>query len=172
MCKASHPFFMHLVNHKFVKLFAMEIVEYSSAHAPAFRRLNQEWIEKYFVMEEPDYISLNDPEEYILKPGGHIFFAVENEEVLGTVALIKEHDGFELAKMAVTPVAQGRGIGKLLGEAAIAKARELGARHLMLISNRKLIPAITLYEKLGFKEVPLDKDNPYLRGDIKMLITF
>ena len=149
---------------------ALQIVEYVPSYAPDFRRLNQEWIEKYFVMEEPDFISLNNPEEYIIKPGGHIFFAVENGEVLGTVALIKEHNGFELAKMAVTPSAQGRGLGRLLGEAAIAKARELGAGYVVLISNRKLTPAITLYEKLGFKEVAIDQNNPYLRGDIKMLI--
>lgn len=148
----------------------IQIIEYSSSLAPAFKRLNQEWIEKYFVMEEPDFVSLNNPEEYIIKPGGHIFFAMENGEVLGTVALIKDHDGFELAKMAVAPVAQGRGIGRLLGETAIAKARELGAGYVLLISNRKLTPAITLYEKLGFKEIPLDAENPYLRGNIKMLI--
>lgn len=151
---------------------SVKIIDYSSSLAPAFRSLNQAWIEKYFVMEEPDFISLNNPEEYIIKPGGHILFAVENSEVLGTVALIKEEGGFELAKMAVIPSAQGRGIGGLLGEAAIAKAKEEGANYVMLISNRSLAPAMALYKRLGFKEVPLDPDNPYLRGNIKMLITF
>jgi GNAT superfamily N-acetyltransferase len=150
----------------------MQIVEYYPQYAPDFKRLNQEWIEKYFVMEEPDFISLYNPEEYIIKPGGHIFFAVEDGEVLGTVALIKEEGGFELAKMAVTPSAQGRGIGRLLGEAALNKAREEGAHHVMLVSNRGLAPAMALYQKLGFKEVPLDADNLYLRGNIKMVITF
>jgi GNAT superfamily N-acetyltransferase len=149
----------------------MEIKEYNPAFASAFRRLNQEWIEKYFVMEEPDFISLNNPEEYIINPGGHILFAVENGEVLGTVALIKEERGFELAKMAVTPSAQGRGIGMVLGEAALDKAREESAEYVMLISNRGLAPAMALYQRLGFKEVPLDSDNPYARGDIKMLLT-
>jgi ribosomal protein S18 acetylase RimI-like enzyme len=150
----------------------MEIVNYNPGLASSFKSLNQAWIEKYFVMEEPDFVSLDNPEEYILEPGGHILFAIENGEVLGTVALIKEHGGFELAKMAVTPSAQGRGIGWQLGVAAIAKAREEGAEYVMLISNRGLTPAMSLYQKLGFKEVPIDPHNPYIRGDIKMLITF
>jgi ribosomal protein S18 acetylase RimI-like enzyme len=51
-------------------------------------------------------------------------------------------------------------------EASIEKARQLGAHTVILYSNTRLAPAITLYRKLGFYEVPLD--GPYKRSDIKM----
>jgi ribosomal protein S18 acetylase RimI-like enzyme len=42
----------------------------------------------------------------------------------------------------------------------------MGALSILLYSSTKLIPAIALYRKLGFVEVPLD--GPYKRSDIKM----
>jgi N-acetylglutamate synthase-like GNAT family acetyltransferase len=61
-------------------------------------------------MEASDYKMLDHPEEYIINKGGHIVFALLNE-VVGTCALIKTSDEpliFELAKMAVSPKAQGK----------------------------------------------------------------
>ena len=61
---------------------------------------------------------------------------------------------------------QGKKIGQALAEAAIAKARHYHAHKIILYSNTKLQPAIALYRKLGFYEVPVD--GPYKRSDIKM----
>lgn len=146
----------------------VRILDYTPAHASHFRALNQAWIERYFEMEELDYKSLGDPDGYIIAKGGHILMAEYNGEIVGTCALLKmENDTFELAKMAVTDKAQGLKIGKRLGLAAIEKARELGARQLMLLSNRKLETALHLYRRLGFVEVP-DENTDYKRADIKM----
>jgi GNAT superfamily N-acetyltransferase len=71
--------------------------------------------------------------------------------------------------MAVTPVAQGHGIGALLGRAAIERARQLGARWIELLSNTSLAPALHLYRKLGFVEVPLGASD-YRRADIRMVL--
>ena len=80
------------------------ILDYEPAHQPAFRDLNHEWISQYFAIEPIDNEMLDDPEGYILAPGGHIFMASYGGELVGTCALIKEHDGvYELAKMAVSP---------------------------------------------------------------------
>ncbi|WP_297567269.1 hypothetical protein [uncultured Faecalibaculum sp.] len=46
-------------------------------------------------------------------------------------------------------------------------ALEHGARRLLIYSNRKLKPALHIYEKYGFKEIPTD-GAPYNRADIAL----
>ena len=151
---------------------AYQIVPYSAQYRNAFRNLNHEWITKYFELEEADNKMLDDPEGYILAKGGFIFMALVNEEPVGTAALIKNADGsYELAKMAVTDKAKGLKIGYAIGKQAIEKARALNAPRIELLSNRILSPAINLYKKLGFTEVPVPA-NYYKRADIKMEIEF
>ncbi|WP_315817538.1 GNAT family N-acetyltransferase [Paraflavitalea speifideaquila] len=148
----------------------LKIVPYEPIHRDAFRQLNQAWINRYFRLEEADNRALNDPEGYILNKGGFIFMALWEGEVVGACALIKVNQRvFELAKMAVTDKVQGKGIGYALGKACIDKARELGIKKVELLSNTLLKPAIHLYTKLGFKEVPLPATD-YERADIKMEI--
>ena len=150
----------------------VQIIPYTDAHEDAFRRLNVAWISTYFVMEASDYAALDHPSKKIIEPGGSIFMAQWRGEIVGTCALIKLTDDiYELAKMAVTPAAQGKHIGWLLGQAVIAKARELGAKTLWLESNTLLEPAIRLYQKLGFQKI---KGNPsaYQRSNIQMELTF
>jgi GNAT superfamily N-acetyltransferase len=74
---------------------------------------------------------------------------------------------FELAKMAVSPKVQGKRIGLTLGEAIIEKAISLGAVRIYLESNTLLVPAISLYKRLGFKEV-FGRPSQYERVDIQM----
>jgi len=146
----------------------VEIIDYQPHFHDDFKRLNYEWIEKYFTVEEADRQSLEYPDKKILKPGGHIFLARYQGEIVGTCAMIKMKDGgFELAKMAVTEKAQGKSIGWLLGQAAIQKAKELGANRLYLESNTRLEPALRLYQKLGFQRV-VGKPSPYERSNIQM----
>lgn len=144
------------------------ILDYAHEFAGDFKRLNIEWIQKYFTVEEHDLEQLNDPEEYIISKGGYILLAQYNNEIVGVCALIKTNDtSFEMAKMAVSPDVQGLKIGTTLGIATLAKAKKEGANHVWLESNRILEPAIHLYKKLGFEEIPM-ADTPYARADIKM----
>ena len=134
-----------------------------------FERLNREWIERWFALEEEDRKVFEDPAGRIVEPGGQIFFVVDEEGVRGTCALIRQDaETLELAKMAVEPSARGRGYGDRLVEAAIAFAREAGALRLVLVSNTRLGPALALYRKHGFRDVPLDPANGYSRADIQM----
>ncbi|CAC9973213.1 bifunctional helix-turn-helix transcriptional regulator/GNAT family N-acetyltransferase [Flavobacterium panici] len=148
----------------------VKIVEYKPEYQEAFRALNVEWISTYFEMEEADYKALDNPEEYILNKGGKILVALYENEPVGVCALIKmnnpEYD-FEMAKMAVSPKAQGKNIGWLLGQAIVAKAKELGAKKIYLESNTILKPAINLYYKLGFEKV-FGLETPYKRCNIQM----
>lgn len=148
----------------------VEIVEYEAKYQSAFKSLNEEWISTYFEMEDADYKALDNPKEYILDKGGKIFVALYKNEPLGVCALLKlknsEYD-FELAKMAVSPKAQGKNIGFLLGNFAVNKAKELGAKKIYLESNTILKPAINLYHKLGFQKV-VGIPTPYKRSNIQM----
>ena len=148
----------------------IQIVEYKPHYQSAFRLPNAEWISTYFEMEEADYKALNKPEEYILNKGGKIFVALYNGQPLGVCALIKMDDPtyeFEMAKMAVSPKAQGKNMGWLLGQTVINAAKELGASKIYLESNTILKPAINLYYKLGFQKVA-GRHTPYKRCNIQM----
>jgi putative acetyltransferase len=144
------------------------IKEYEPAFAGAYKQLNLEWIEQYFVVEQHDREQLDNPDEYIISKGGYILFALYDKEVVGTCALIRTGEcEFEMAKMAVSPRFQGKKIGRLLGEAILEKSRSLGAERVWLESNRVLETAVNLYRKLGFREIPMG-DTLYARADIKM----
>lgn len=143
------------------------VVDYQPEHQPYFESLNRAWIEKYFWMEPIDFDVLQKPDEHIISHGGFILMAKESDGIVGTVALKFVKPGvFEFTKMAVDEKVQGKKIGQTLAEAAIAKCKAMGALSILLYSSTKLIPAIALYRKLGFVEVPLD--GPYKRSDIKM----
>lgn len=145
------------------------IIDFEDKYAPDFAKLNFEWLEKYFYIEAYDTELLKNPKKYILNDGGHILIAILKEQVVGTVALIKRGDQvFELSKMAVTEEHQGMGIGKMLIHACIKYAKENGCKRLFLDSSTTLSPAISLYTKYGFKEIPVPEDTPYERCNIRM----
>ena len=138
----------------------------------AFATLNIEWLEHWFVVEDYDREVLGNPEKYILAKGGHILFAVDQAgHALGTVALKHEGDGvYELTKMAVSPEARGRGVGRLLMDAALDLYRTLGARELFLESSSLLGPALALYESVGFRHHPAPRaGSHYARADVHMI---
>ncbi|PWU00895.1 MAG: MarR family transcriptional regulator [Bacteroidetes bacterium] len=148
----------------------VEIVEYTPKYRKAFKELNEEWIYAYFDMEEADRKALDNPKGYILDKGGCILVALLNGKPVGVCALKKMEDpeyDYELAKMAVSSEARGKGIGWLLGKAAIAKAKDLGAKRIYLESNTRLEAAINLYHKMGFQKV-VGHATPYERCNIQM----
>ncbi|MCD0469865.1 N-acetyltransferase [Flavobacterium sp. JAS] len=59
------------------------------------------------------------------------------------------------------------GIGNQLLIHCLAVAEENSIKNLLLYSNRKLLPAMPLYKKIGFTEIPLE-DEIYERANIKM----
>lgn len=146
----------------------VEIIEYSNQYQDDFRSLNLEWLDKYNLTEPADLMVLDDPQGTILDRGGFIWLAMAENKVIGSAALIKEHDGeYELAKMAVTVEYRGKGISKQLIETCLNKAKEIGAKKLLLFSNHQLQTALKLYEKYGFYHVAVE-DSPFETADVKM----
>ena len=147
----------------------VQIVPFDDKYAEDFKRLNLEWIEKYFVVEGNDRKHLNHPRENIINQGGEIYSVIENGKVMGVCALVYYGEGiYEIAKMAVEKDARGKGYGNLLIEAAIVGAKEKGAIKIVIVSNTLLEPAIKLYKKYKFKTTRLGQDPNYERGNIKM----
>jgi GNAT superfamily N-acetyltransferase len=145
------------------------MVTYSEKLRSAFEQLNREWIETYFVLEDADRAIFEDPAEAVVASGGQIFFVVEGDAVLGTCAVLRHSASeVEIAKMAVAPSARGRGLGDLLMEASLEFARETGASKVSIVSNTVLAPALRLYRKHGFIEVPLHSDGRYQRANIRL----
>ena len=146
----------------------MRIIEYLPTYRAHFEQLNKAWVEKYFSMEPMDEAVLGNPEEMILKKGGKIFFVEHETRIIGTIALMFIRPGvYELAKMTVSEDFRGLGAGRFLCEAAIDESKKLNADKLILFTNSKLKAAIAIYQKLGFKEVPLGGQE-YSRANIKM----
>lgn len=153
---------------------SVRVVDFHPRYAPDFESLNRAWIEHYFTLEEADTRVLVRPKEKIVDSGGQILFAIDevSDAVIGTCAIVRLSDETaELAKMAVAEEAKGRHIGAVLGEAAIERSRQMGFQQLVLESNRKLHPAISLYRRLGFSEKPFPHESDYKRADIYMELT-
>ena len=70
----------------------------------------------------------------------------------------------------VKVLCQGRGLGNGILTFILEHCRSKGVKEVELYSNLKLKNAIHLYHKFGFVEIPLSKDSPYDRADIRMLV--
>ena len=144
------------------------IIPFTDALAANFAALNKAWLTKYFEIEPLDDKMLGNPVKYYINEGGFIYFALLNEEIAGTIALLKVSDTvFELSKMAVDEKFQGRKIGNKLIDHVLQEGRRLELERIILYSNTLLGPAIHLYEKFGFKEV-IGFKSEYKRANIKM----
>ena len=144
------------------------IIEYENKYAADFRRLNLEWLDKYGLTEAADLLMLDNPEGEILATGGCIFLAKAGDDIAGSCALIQEAPGeFELAKMAVSAAFQGKGISKLLLEKCLLEATAKKANRVFLLSNSQLSTAVALYEKFGFRHIPVTSSH-YDTADVMM----
>lgn len=149
----------------------VEIVPFEPRLREYFYELNAAWLKKYFVIEPLDEQVLRDPEHQVLAPGGAIFFATLEGEVIGTCALLYESAGvFELSKMAVDEAFQGMGVGRRLLDAAIAEFHRRAGQTLFLESSSRLTPALHMYERAGFVLQPAVRGNShYQRADVYMI---
>ena len=80
--------------------FTVEL--FSSEYAAAFKELNLDWIERYFVVEPLDELLLSNPQEHFIDRGGQIVFAVQDNLAVGCCGIFKHTETvYEISKMAV-----------------------------------------------------------------------
>ena len=97
---------------------------------------------------------------YNTNDGGIILYK-ENNEFIACVALRRNAVNIgELKRMFVQTTQQHKGIGKKLLEEAIALAQNCQYEFIRLDTLNHMIPAINLYKKYGFYEIPAYYHNP------------
>jgi ribosomal protein S18 acetylase RimI-like enzyme/predicted transcriptional regulator len=155
------------------ELERVEIVDYKPRFKRYFKSLNLEWLQEFFAVEDEDKRLLSDPYGKIIKAGGSVLFARLDGKIVGTAALVKHNEHtYELTKMAVTRDARGHQVGRKLALAAIERAREIGAKQLVLLTSPRMTAACGLYRSLGFVEISSIQPwaTPYKRESIAMSI--
>ena len=110
------------------------------------------------VYEDP---TTDDLHTLFQTPGSFCFVAEEQGELAGCCGIFPTANlpgGYaELVKFYLSPKFRGRGLGKLLIEKCIGKAREFGISNIYIETVPKFTNAIAMYEKMDFEylEAPL-----------------
>lgn len=146
----------------------IDILPFTPERAPYFDRFNREWISTFFWIEPFDNDLLTDPATHIIAPGGEVWFASIDGNIVGTAALLKSDDGtFEFSKLGVAKEAKGQGISRLLLHHCMDRARLRGAHTLRIFTHSSLATACAIYRDEGFVdvEIPEAEKNRYARAD-------
>jgi N-acetylglutamate synthase-like GNAT family acetyltransferase len=120
--------------------------------------------------QQPD---LSDISTYYQKGCGNFWVALENEKVIGTIALLDiDNNQVALRKMFVHQDFRGSefGTAKLLLNQALEWAKESGVKQVLLGTTAKYLAAHRFYEKHGFLEITeqqLPKNFPVMIVDTK-----
>jgi len=92
---------------------------------------------------------------------GGIMLCKENNDFVGCIAIKKINTEIaELKRMYVQPACQHKGIGQQLLTEALLLAGKRGYKFIRLDTLSHMTPAINLYRKNGFYEIPAYYNNP------------
>ncbi len=109
-----------------------------------------------------ELLLLADPSEAIVQEylsRGQCFIALNNNEVIGVVVLIKTRpETIEIVNIAVSEDYQGKGIGKKLILHAINQAKEQHAKTIEIGTGNSSLHQLGLYQKCGFRITGVDRD--------------
>jgi putative acetyltransferase len=117
-------------------------------------------LKEYDLEPEPGATDadLEDIEQSYFARGG-TFLVLEDQDgsIIGAYGLYPlENQTCELRKMYLSSSHRGKGLGKLLLDDALSRARQLGFRKMVLETASVLKEAIALYKSYGFAEYEAD----------------
>ncbi|HLG36251.1 MAG TPA: GNAT family N-acetyltransferase [Bacteroidia bacterium] len=102
--------------------------------------------------------------EIIQKPGSMILkYTDEKNKIIACVHLEKKESKLYLGMLTVSPVEQGRGIGKILMNAAEEEARKQNCSSVYMTVITDRTELIAWYERLGY--VNTGEQKPFPAGD-------
>ncbi|WP_436515838.1 GNAT family N-acetyltransferase [Ekhidna sp. To15] len=155
-------------------------IHISSANEKNYSEVGKLMVEVYSNLEgfpSPDeqpgyYEMLANMGVFAEKPTVDILIAKRNSQILGAVVYIGDVGdygaGIDLSRekaagfrlLAVSPVARGLGIGKLLTHACLDRARSEGLPQMIIHTTDAMKVAWGMYENMGFKR---SKDLDFLQ---------
>ncbi|MCA1060078.1 GNAT family N-acetyltransferase [Rossellomorea aquimaris] len=97
----------------------------------------------------------------------HFFVGKEMDEIICTGAIRKESDHtYQIVRMSVLSSYRKRGIGRIMLQHLEKKAHSLGARRLILETNKQWADAIQFYKNNGFTYIEEDEVSCYFEKEI------
>ena len=95
-------------------------------------------------------------------PEGRLLLAEFDGQLAGCVALHKfEAKICEMKRLYLRPEFRGKGLGRILAEAIIAEARNIGYEFMRLDTVEPVMKdAVQMYRRLGFREITPYRLNP------------
>jgi putative acetyltransferase len=95
-------------------------------------------------------------------PDGRLMLAEYEGQLAGCVALHKWEPGVcEMKRFYLRPSFRGKGLGRVLAEAIISEARNIGYLNMRLDTIEPIMKdAVEMYRKLGFREIAPYRPNP------------
>ena len=88
--------------------------------------------------------------ELLFHPHGKAYIAAAENQVAGYLFLFYDSVEATVGNVAVSPAFRGYGIGEKLMQTVIDEAKAKGLEYITLEVRSRNIPAISLYQKLGF----------------------
>jgi GNAT superfamily N-acetyltransferase len=156
-----------------------------NARPPEFEEIGKLMVDVYSQLEgfpreseQPDYYKLiHNIGEFTNKPEAELIVAASPDNRIlaavvffgdmqyygsgGTATTEKNAAGFRL--LAVDPSVRGQGLGKLLTNECIRRAREKKLSQVIIHTTKAMQPAWKMYESLGFKR---SEDLDFLQGEL------
>jgi ribosomal-protein-alanine N-acetyltransferase len=119
------------------------------------RPMTEQDLDAVAAIEQASYTTPWSREHFrdeISAPYSWPFVAVDENSVIGYLCLMCLFEEAQILNVAVSPTLRGRGIARLLLERAFIVAREKVAEKLSLEVRASNSAAISLYERIGFKQ--------------------
>jgi len=95
-------------------------------------------------------------------PSGRLLLAEYKSQLAGCVALHEwEPSICEMKRLYLRSAFRGKGLGRVLAEAIVAEAQNIGYQHMRLDTIEPIMKdAVEMYRKLGFREIAPYRPNP------------
>ena len=137
----------------------MHIRKANNQDGPAVCAVVATVLEEYGLRFEADGkdTDLQDLEQNYLSNSGDFLVLLDAEKIVGCGGIYRlDASTCELQKMYLLPRARGCGQGLQLLEELLDSAKAKGYRTVRLETNQVLKEAIRLYQKYGFRPIPLE----------------
>lgn len=119
-------------------------------------KMQSSHLEQVAEIEKKSFVhpwSIESLKAELYKDDSYFFVAIADEKIVGYMGFNTVLDEAYVANVAVLPQYRGQGIGRALVNHACVLCREMNMSFITLEVRSSNLPAISLYQSIGFKEV-------------------